>query len=211
MIARYLAVMGDDLVPHRPDPARRQLSALGAHRRRLAAERSGLVSQAQTIDEPVVLAMLDERLKTIAADIARLEAAMRQVLARTPALRRCHDRLCQVTGVGPVLARTLLADMPELGKLSPKAAAALIGVAPHARQSGRTARAGRCSGGRKHLRHIAYMAVLSAIKAGDPILAGFYKRLRARGKPFKLAMIATIRKLITRLNAIARDEPAFNA
>lgn len=118
-------------------------------------------------------------------------------------------RLRQVTGVGPILAISLLADMPELGKVSAKAAAALIGVAPYSRQSGRIDRNGRCLGGRKHLRDIAYMAVLSAIKAKDPVLAGFYQRLRARGKPFKLAMIATVRKLITILNAIAKLDPAF--
>lgn len=99
--------------------------------------------------------------------------------------------------------------MPELGHLSSKAAAALIGVAPHARQSGNTQRPGRCSGGRKHLRDIAYMGVLSAIKTNDPLLATFYNRLRQHGKPFKLAIVATIRKLISILNAIARDDPAF--
>ncbi|SHF10179.1 transposase [Devosia limi] len=100
--------------------------------------------------------------------------------------------------------------MPELGKVSAKVAAALLGVAPYARQSGASDRNGRCSGGRKHLRDIAYMAVLSAIKVKDPVLGSFYQRLRARGKPFKLAMIATVRKLITILNAIARSDPAFN-
>ncbi|MCZ7909827.1 hypothetical protein O9X94_10925, partial [Agrobacterium leguminum] len=70
-------------------------------------------------------------------------------------------------------------------------------------------RNGRCAGGRKHLRDIAYMAVLSAIKVRDPVLGGFYQRLRMRGKPFKLAIIATVRKLITILNAIARSDPAF--
>ena len=111
--------------------------------------------------------------------------------------------------VGPVLATALLADMPELGQVSSKVAAALVGVAPYARQSGQSDRNGRCAGGRKHLRDIAYMAVLSAIKVKDPVLGGFYQRLRARGKPFKLAMVATVRKLITILNAIARTDPAF--
>lgn len=209
MIARYLETARDRLPPYTCDPDRARLSALLAHRSRLLAERSGLISQRQTQTEPLVLAMIAERTATIAADLRRLEQAMRQLIANSPALHERQQRLCQVPGVGPVLARTLLADMPELGRIGPKAAAALIGVAPHARQSGRTARPGRCAGGRKHLRDIAYMAVLSAVKADDPVLARFYKRLRANGKPFKLAMVATIRKLITILNAIARNDNAF--
>lgn len=139
----------------------------------------------------------------------RIDAAMRMLLAQHVPLRRRYERLCQVRGVGPVLATALLADLPELGMGSAKAIAALVGVAPHARQSGASSKPGRCSGGRKHLRDIAYMAVLSAIKAKDPTLAGFYQRLRGKGKPFKLAMVATIRKLVTILNAIARSDPAF--
>lgn len=209
MIARYLMTVRSCLTPYAPDPARRKLSAIAAHRRRLLAEKSGLVSQCDTIDEPVVRSMIETRLQAIAQDIATLDAAIAELLAKTPGLRRRQARLCQVTGVGPVLATALLADMPELGKVSAKVAAALVGVAPYARQSGASDRNGRCAGGRKHLRDIAYMAVLSAIKVRDPVLGGFYQRLRARGKPFKLAMIATVRKLITILNAIARSDPAF--
>lgn len=209
MIARYLATVRSDLAPYAPDPLRRRLSALTAHRRRLVTEKSGLVSQLDTVDEPFVRNLIEERLRTIGQDIAALDAAIRDVLAKAPAFRQCHARLRQVTGVGPVLATALLADMPELGRVSSKVAAALLGVAPYARQSGASDRNGRCTGGRKHLRDIAYMAVLSAIKVKDPVLGGFYQRLRTRGKPFKLAMVATIRKLITILNAIARSDPAF--
>ncbi|WP_143240137.1 transposase, partial [Agrobacterium sp. DSM 25558] len=95
------------------------------------------------------------------------------------------------------------------GRCSPCAIAALLGVAPHARQSGSSNRRGKCSGGRKHLRDIAYMAALSAIKIKDPILGTFYQRLRSNGKTFKIAIVATIRKLITILNAIAKTDPAF--
>lgn len=209
MIARYLMAVQRDITPYAPDPACRRLRAISAHRRRLLAERNGLLSQLDTIDEPVVHEMITARLKTIAQDVASLDTAVKEVLALTPRLRQRHVRLRQVKGVGPILATTLLADMPELGKVSSKVAAALLGVAPYARQSGASERSGRCVGGRKHLRDIAYMAVLSAVKAKDPVLGRFYLKLRARGKPFKLAMIAAVRKLITILNAIARSDPAF--
>ncbi|CAN7189447.1 IS110 family transposase [Rhizobium sp. LjRoot254] len=199
VIARYLATAHQALAPYRRDPALGSLGALLGHRRRLVAERSGLLSQCDTETEPLVLSLIEERLAAIERAIVRIKDAVHALVADNPA----------VSGVGPVLATTLLADLPELGQVSGKTVAALLGVAPHARQSGKANRPGRCSGGRKHLRDIAYMAVLSAIKAGDPILGGFYKRLRQNGKPFKLAMVATIRKLITILNAIARTDPAF--
>ncbi|MGV7121242.1 IS110 family transposase [Sphingopyxis sp. 550A] len=209
MIAQYLAATHHRLKPYAPDPARVRLSALAAHRRRLVAEKSGLASQLDTIDEPVVRSMIEARRRAIVQDVKALDKAVRDLLAATPHLRRQHARLCQVTGVGPIFATTLLADLPELGRVSTKVAAALLGVAPHARQSGNSNRPGRCAGGRKHLRDIAYMGTLSAIKARDPLLQPFYARLRSNGKPFKLAMVATIRKLITILNAIARSDPAF--
>lgn len=209
MIARYLLAVHHDLRPYAPDPVRMRLKALTAHRRRLLAEKSGLVSQLDTIDEPVVQGMIAARMQDIARDVAILDKTIGRLIAATATLRQRYDRLCRVTGVGPVLASALLADLPELGAVSSKVAAALLGVAPHARQSGSSHRAGRCTGGRKHLRDIAYMATLSAIKAKDPVLATFYRRLRATGKPFKLAIVATMRKLITILNAIAREDPAF--
>ena len=209
MIAAYLAAGHERVKPYRPDPQRARLSALAAHRRRLIAEKGGLASQLDTIAEPVVRAMLEARLRTIAGDVATLDREIADLVKASPVLKARHARLRQVAGVGPVLATALLADMPELGAISAKAAAALLGVAPYARQSGRTNRAGRCSGGRKHLRDIAYMGALSAIKAKDPILETFYQRLRKAGKPFKLAIIATVRKLITILNAIARSDTAF--
>lgn len=211
MIAAYLAATLAHLKPYRPDPLRRKLSEICAHRRTLLAEKSGLSSQLDTLDTPLVRRMIETRLRTIAQDIASLEKAMAELVRQSTCLHKQLKRLCLVNGVGPILATTLLADMPELGKISAKAAAALLGVAPFARQSGNSTRAGRCSGGRKHLRDIAYMAVLSTIRAKDQILFPFYRRLRTKGKPFKLAMIATIRKLITILNAIAKSDPAFQA
>lgn len=209
VIARYLQAVRDGLAPYQPDPIRQRLHALTAHRRRILAERGGLVGQLDTIQEPLVRSLIEERLAGIVQEIKRLEAAMAELVTEDRSLRQRQARLQQVSGVGPVLALTLLADMPELGRVSAKVAAALVGVAPYARQSGASDRHGRCAGGRKHLRDIAYMAVLSAIKVNDPVLAGFYRRLRARGKPFKLAMIATVRKLITILNAIAKTDKAF--
>lgn len=210
MIARCLAAAGDRLQPYAPDPDRDRLSAILAHRSRLVAEKSGLKSQLDTIEEPVVRRMIQARLRTLAAGIVLLEKTMKNLAAARPELQRMLERLTAEKGVGPILATALIADMPELGRIGAKAAAALVGVAPHARQSGASNRPGRCQGGRKSLRDILYMAALSAVTARDTTLHGFYKRLRENGKPFKVAIVATMRKLITILNAIARNQLQTN-
>jgi len=209
MIARFLALAGEKLEPYAPDPDRDRLSALIAHRRRLLAEQSGLESQLDTVTEPLVRRMIQARLRSIAAGILLIGKTIRARIAASPHLQARFVRLTAVKGVGPVLAASLIADMPELGRISAKAAAALLGVAPHARQSGASNRPGRCQGGRKSLRDTLYMATLSAVTARDPNLQPFYKRLREKGKPFKTALVAAMRKLITILNAIARTDPAF--
>lgn len=201
LIAKAFIACQARLQPYVPSPARDALSEMAAHRRRLAEERSGLVSQLDTIAEPVVRRMIRARLAGIARALLVLERTIRDRINADPGFARTHRQLIAVKGVGPVLAATLIADMPELGAISSKAAAALVGVAPHARQSGKSQRSGRCQGGRKHLRDILYMATLSAIKTKTGHIADFYKRLRTNGKPFKVAIVAAMRKLITILNA----------
>ena len=105
--------------------------------------------------------------------------------------------------------REIESTQRELGQISAKKLASLVGVAPHARQSGKSTLSGKCGGGRKPVRDVAYMATLSAIKARMPHLYPFYKRLREAGKPFKVALIATARKLATTLNAILKHQSPF--
>ena len=207
LIARAFLACRERLHPHQPSPEREALGELAALRRRLVEEQAGLTSRLDTVAEPLVRRLIRARLASIARQLVLLAREMRQRIAAHPDFARAYDRLTAVKGVGPVLAASLIADMPELGRISGKAAAALLGVAPHARQSGNARRAGRCQGGRKHLRDILYMAALSAIKTQDGELASFYQRLRHAGKPAKLAIVAVMRKLITTLNAISR-EPA---
>jgi len=108
-----------------------------------------------------------------------------------------------VPGVGPVLSRTLLADLPELGTLARKQIAALVGVAPLARDSG-TLRGKRIVwGGRAPVRAVLYMGALVATRR-NPVIRAFYRRLLAAGKPKKVALIACLRKLLTILNAMMR-------
>lgn len=205
MIAHYLELALDDLPPYAPDPRIERLDALVTHRRRLAEEMSTLKGQLDTIDEPTVCRMIKARLATLRTGMLTLEKVIGQTIAECPALSALFKTLVAVKGVGPVLAATLIAELPELGHIGARAVASLVGVAPHARQSGTTNRHGQCSGGRAQIRAVLYMAVLSAIKAKAPQIEPFYQRLRQSGKPFKLAITAAMRKFITILNAIVRD------
>src|SRR5262249_2929924 len=118
------------------------------------------------------------------------------------------QRLRQVRGVGPGLCATLLAGMPELGSLSDTQAAALAGLAPYDDDSGQYRGARHIRGGRSKQRTALYMAALSASRH-NTILRAFYQRLINKGKPFKLAITAVMRKLIILLNRLIR-EPHFN-
>jgi len=148
--------------------------------------------------------------KSLKAHIAYLERELRitdtdlgEMVRKSPAWRERDELLRSVPGVGPVLSRTLLADLPELGRLSRREIAKLVGVAPLSRDSG-TVRGRRfVQGGRAVVRAVLYMGALVATRR-NALIRAFYARLLAAGKPKKLALVACMRKLITILNAMVR-------
>jgi transposase len=113
-----------------------------------------------------------------------------------------------VPGIGPVSARTLLAHLPELGSLTRRQAAALVGVAPFSRDSGKMRGKRTIWAGRATLRACLYMAAVAAARGSNPAIAGFHRRLRQAGKPAKLALTACRRKLVVTLNAMLRTNTA---
>jgi transposase len=138
------------------------------------------------------------------------DATLEALIQASP-LWRVQDQLLQsVPGVGPTVARTLLAQLPELGHLDRRQIAALVGVAPLARDSGTHRGRRQCWGGRPALRSVLYMAALVAAR-WNPVLRAFYARLRAAGKPAKVALVAVARKLLTILNAMLRDQHPWNS
>lgn len=136
--------------------------------------------------------------------MSEIDAEIDTSVRGSPVWRETEDLLASVPGVGPVTARTLIAEMPELGTLGRRQIAALAGLAPFVRQSGRWKGKSMVAGGRKTVRTALFMA---AIVAGryNPILKAFRSRLLAAGKPKMVAAIAVARKLLTILNAIVRD------
>lgn len=208
-IARCLAAAIEGLQPYRPDPQRRRLADLVAHRARLVEQAAVLNGHRDSIGTPLVRRLIEADILRLKRQVMLLAREIAAAIAADPQLAQRSARLSGVPGVGPVLASTLLAHLPELGRVGAKAVAALVGVAPFNRQSGRTDRGGKCRGGRRQIRAVLYMATLSAIRSGNPAIAGFYRRLRHAGKPAKPAIVAAMRKLITILNAIVRDEATW--
>lgn len=122
-----------------------------------------------------------------------------------PTLKQKGNILQSVKGVGQTTTATLLAMLPELGTISHKQLASLVGVAPHPKESGNAKFKSYCKGGRPQVRKVLYMATLVASRFDERIKT-FYQRLKAGGKPFKVAVVACMRKLLTILNAMVRDE-----
>ncbi|MBP7241329.1 MAG: IS110 family transposase [Amaricoccus sp.] len=207
LIARFAGAMPQRLRPA-PEPQTLALKALSTRRRQLvelvAMEKTRL-GQAfdATIAEGhrIVIAALEAACKEIEA---RLDAA----IAADPALVRRREILVSIPGVGPRIAGILIADMPELGALDRKAAASLAGLAPHPDQSGRLPGRNAISGGRPCLTAAFYMAGMVAARC-DPRFRAAYRALRDAGKPPKVAIIATGRRLATIANALIREDITF--
>ena len=142
-------------------------------------------------------------------ELEDLDQGLQQTLRRSPVWREQDDLLRSVPGVGPQLSLTLLADLPELGKLGRRQIAALVGVAPMNRDSGTMRGRRTVSGGRARIRAVLYMGALAASRY-NPVIRSFYQRLLAAGKPKKLALTACMRKLLTILNGMVKNCQHWN-
>jgi transposase len=145
-------------------------------------------------------------IKQMQKQIERIDLLIKEHIAASQELSAKAEKLSAISGVGPRTAALLLAQMPELGTLNRREVAALVGVAPFNRDSGKMRGKRTIFGGRRHVRHGLYMAALVAARH-NPILRAFYLRLRAAGKPAKLALTATMRKLLIVLNSTLKPQP----
>ena len=158
---------------------------------------------------PTTQRLVAQHIKALEAELAEVDGLLRQAITAVPSLQARYRLLRSVKGVGPVLATTLLVELPELGALGNKQVAALVGLAPFNRDSGVHRGEQRIAGGRGRVRTALYMPALSAINT-NPVLRAYYRRLRAAGKAFKVAMTACMRKLLVILNAMLRDGRAWS-
>jgi transposase len=203
MIASFVAIM-----PTRPAqrlaPAAERLVEMLAVRRQLSAEKIAAENASELLEYAMLQRLSRRRITRLAADIDLLDKQMVEVVAADDALVHRYRLLCSMPGVGPLLACTLIALLPELGRMSRKQIAALVGVAPYTFESG-TMKGRRCIwGGRAHVRQVLYMAAMSASN-WNPGLKVFHHRLKAAGKLPKVIIVAVMRKMIATLNAMVRD------
>jgi transposase len=192
-----------------PDEAAQLLESLLTRRRQLVemltAEKNRLGFARGPVKRDIT-----QHIRWLEKRLADVEGDLQDAVAASPLYQAKSDLLRSVPGVGPVTALTLLASLPELGQLSRHQIAALVGVAPMNRDSG-TRRGKRLVwGGRAPVRAVLYMATLVGLKH-NPVLRRFYDRLRAAGKPFKVAATACMRKLLTILNAMLKHERRWDA
>jgi transposase len=209
--ADVLAHFGEALQPEvrpLPDEAHRQLEALVNRRRQLVDMRSAEVKRKQTAPA-IVHPNIEVTVEFLTRQIDDVDRDLRDLIRRTPAWREADELFQSVPGVGPVLSSTLTALVPELGKLNRKQVAALVGVAPFNKDSGLGERRRVTWGGRAPVRAVLYMAA-SVARRFNPAIRRFYDRLLGAGKPPSVALVACMRKLLTMLNAVARDRRPWN-
>jgi transposase len=188
-----------------PDAQARELGELVARRRQviemMVAERNrGYALQSRRLKKRI-----ERHLAALQKELSEIETDLDEMIRGTPLWRENEDLLKSVPGIGNTTARTLLADLPELGTLGRRQIAALVGVAPFNRDSGLWRGKRTVWGGRAGVRATLYMATLAASR-WNPVIAAFYRHLRGLGKPAKVALTACMRKLLVTLNAILRDK-----
>lgn len=204
--AQVIAAFGAAIEPEivcLPDEEARELDALLVRRRQLVAmrvqevNRLGLAQGAMRKNIKAHIDWLDKQ-------IERLDIDLTAALRSSPAWRAKDELLRSFKGVGRITSGTLLVALPELGRLDRRAIAALVGLAPFNRDSGLMRGRRSIYGGRSRVRTLLYMAATTAIRS-NPVIRAFYERLKSRGKPHKVAMVACMRKMLTILNAMVRQ------
>jgi transposase len=194
----------------RPEPrpvlgVQAQILAELVARRRQIVEMIGMESnRRRQARSAKVVRGIERTLAALQAALAELDQEIDGQVRGSPAWRAAEDLLTSVPGIGKITARTLIAELPELGRLDRRRIAALVGVAPLNRDSGHSRGHRAIAGGRSAVRHALYMAALTAT-SWNPAIRTLYLRLRDRGRPAKAALVAAMRKLLTILNAIMRD------
>ena len=184
--------------------AQQTLQAYGLRRRQLVEMLKMETQRSQQYTAPLLRKEILRHMEQLEASIEEIEKQMMVVIKDDSLLSEIFQILLSVKGVGPVTALTFIAEVPELGHIQSKQIAALIGLAPQNYDSGNMRGQRHIQGGRKTVRNVLYMASMSSMKH-DPDMKAFYDKLRANGKPFKVAIVACMRKLAIWLNAKVRD------
>ncbi len=209
--ARVLADMAAQLnlrVTTPTDPVRAKLAEMLLRRRQLIEIKKAEACRLRTLEVPNLVAGIHALIKMVEAQIADCDELIETLIKSDPELAAADQRLRAVPGVGVVTSTTLIACLPELGAVDRRAIAALAGLAPLSRDSGKFRGQRRIWGGRRHVREAPYMASLSASR-WIPRFRDMRDRMRAKGKKPKTILIAIARRLLVTLNAMFRDNSEF--
>jgi len=208
LIARFTAMTRPAIRPL-PDEATQHLADLVARRRQIIQM---MVSERQRLaraTRPRLRRSVERLLAALQVELSEIDTAIDDDVRGSPAWREKEDLLASVPGVGPTIARTLIAELPELGRLDRREIASLAGLAPWTRQSGKWQGRSVIGGGRASVRAALFMGAVTASRH-NPALKAFRDKLVAAGKPKLVAIIAVARKLLTILNAILRDQQPWH-
>lgn len=189
-------------------PARDALAWLAKRRDQMVHMRSQEKNRRSEATDCAIVSRICRFIEVLDNEIADIEAEISALIKAEPEISQDAQLLRSLPGIGPVASMQLITQMPELGHIGPKQAAALAGLAPFNVDSGTYRGKRKIGGGRKRVRDALYMAALNAVRRADPFKA-FYTKLRNAGKPAKLALIAVARKLLTILNAVMRDRKPY--
>ena len=193
-----------------PDEETRLLADLVARRRQIIAMIGAERQRQKRLPNKRLQKSIARLLAALQKELSSLESDIDETVRGSPAWRAKEDLLASVPGIGKVIARTLIAELPELGSLDRRQVAALVGLAPWTRQSGRWKGKSFIGGGRADVRTALFLGAMVAARH-NPELKAFRDRLVAAGKPKLVALVATARKLLTILNAILRDRTPWQS
>ena len=208
--ARILALFAERVRPEvrtLPDDAARLLDALLTRRRQV----SGMIvaeRNRQGFAPAPLKKSIEKHVRWLQRELDGVDRDLNKAIQASPIWRAKEALYRGVPGIGPVISRTLIADLPELGRLNRREIASLVGLAPITRDSGKMKGKRMVFGGRASVRGALYMAAVVGARH-NPVIRAFYQRLRERGKPPKLALIACAHKLLTILNSMARTGEAW--
>jgi transposase len=204
VIARFAETVQPPVRPLATEQAQ-ALAELVARRRQLVDMLAAETNRYRQVRNRALQKRINVHMTWLSRAIADLDDDIKRLIHSSPVWRETEDLLTSVPGIGDITAHALIADLPELGHLDRRRIAALVGIAPLNRESGRWRGRRTIGGGRPMVRRALYMATMVAIRYNPPI-AAVYRRLTGTGRPKKVAIIAAMRKLVTILNAMLRDQ-----
>jgi len=209
--ARMLAWFGLSMTPRlvtAPTPRQRQVQDLVRHRRTLVADVARWKHRQQQADDPMVQASIHHILTALTTEIAAICATIHTLVTTAPEWQRIRQILLSAPGIGAISVALLLAELPELGQVTPKQLAALVGVAPMTQQRGDGTVRAPIEGGRRTVRDGLWMPTMTAMRH-NPTIRRMAERMQEKSRPHKVIVIACMHKLLTILNAMVTNDQVW--